>query len=581
MKVKNFLVWVLLLICTVSCKYDDGEIWDKVNSLDDRLTAIEGQLNQLNSDIESVSTIANAVQNNVFVSKVEETSEGYRISFTDGKSITVGKGGSADASTPIIGVDEENGVYYWTQTVNGNTSWLTDATGNKIPVSGAQAVTPRLKVSADGFWMVSYDNGVNFEQMLDENGNPVKAVGEDGEDGADGVSGGSGESWFDNVYYDEANGTLVLVYGGQEFELQVVPDTGVPSDEMAEDAPTIKGEHTVTIPNPQFYMKEGSDNRVMNMSLTGIQLPGGDGWMELFGTGDARQNVWLTIDGKPKGISVINSEVTQTRAFDITKAAADVVFLVDNSGSMSEEAEAVAREIKDWADKLATTMDVRFGCVGNGESGDINGAMDITTVDKLHEYLDRSAGTSRTRGFVDAGLEAKAQDYDTASDECGGLMLHFADENFSFRPGANRIYVHLTDEPNQPGGTQSWSVETVNPATTATTYNWNATKGTVHTVFSEENNYQPDWTGWSLFYDEDPRLFAQYTGGTLLEVPSSFTGVTLDALPVTGAILHSYIISFNVTPDLLTGTHTVTITVYDDNGNIKAEVTFKDVTFSA
>ena len=578
MKVKNFLVWVLLLICTVSCKYDDGEIWDKVNSLDDRLTAIEGQLNQLNSDIESVSTIANAVQNNVFVSKVEETSEGYRISFTDGKSITVGKGGSADASTPIIGVDEENGVYYWTQTVNGNTSWLTDATGNKIPVSGAQAVTPRLKVSADGFWMVSYDNGVNFEQMLDENGNPVKAVGEDGEDGADGVSGGSGESWFDNVYYDEANGTLVLVYGGQEFELQVVPDTGVPSDEMAEKAPEIKGEQNVNIPNFSTFIEDGSNGRVMRMSLTGIQLPNKE-WMELYGTGDTRQNVWLEIDGQPKGIAVINGTETQTRAFNISKAQADVVFLVDNSGSMSEEANAVANEILSWSQTLAGTMDVQFGCVGIDHRY-INGAIDITSVENLSDYLNRDglSGTARTRGYVDTQLETSAQTYNNAGGECGGIMLHFADQHFNFRPGANRIYIYFTDEPNQPGGNEEWSVLTVNPESSY--YVWNTSKGTIHTVFSDMNNYLPDSYNWVDFVNEDPRLFATYTGGTLIETTGDFN-ITLDELPVTGAITNSYIIRFNVTPDLLSGTHTVKITIYDEKGNIQAERTWENVSFSA
>lgn len=578
MKVKNFLVWVLLLICTVSCKYDDGEIWDKVNSLDDRLTAIEGQLNQLNSDIESVSTIANAVQNNVFVSKVEETSEGYRINFTDGKSITVGKGGLADASTPIIGVDEENGVYYWTQTVNGNTSWLTDATGNKIPVSGAQAVTPRLKVSADGFWMVSYDNGVNFEQMLDENGNPVKAVGKDGEDGADGVSGGSGDSWFDNVYFDEANQTLVLVYGDQEFELQVVPDTGVPSDEMAEKAPEIKGEPNVNIPNFSTFIEDGSDGRVMRMSLTGIQLPNNE-WMELYGTGDTRQNVWLEIDGQPKGIAVINGTETQTRAFNISKAQADVVFLVDNSGSMSEEANAVANEILSWSQTLAGTMDVQFGCVGIDHSY-INGAIDITSVENLSDYLNRDglSGTARTRGYVDTQLETSAQTYNNAGGECGGIMLHFADQHFNFRPGANRIYIYFTDEPNQPGGNEEWSVLTVNPESSY--YVWNTSKGTIHTVFSDMNNYLPDSYNWVDFVNEDPRLFATYTGGTLIETTGDFN-ITLDELPVTGAITNSYIIRFNVTPDLLSGTHTVKITIYDEKGNIQAEKTWENVSFSA
>ena len=39
---------VLLMMLTPSCnKYDDGELWDKVNSLDDRVTSIENQLKSL------------------------------------------------------------------------------------------------------------------------------------------------------------------------------------------------------------------------------------------------------------------------------------------------------------------------------------------------------------------------------------------------------------------------------------------------------------------------------------------------------------------------------------------------------
>lgn len=51
MKLKSLFLWLLVIIGAVSCKYDDGELWDKVNSLDDRLTNIENQLTQMNTNI--------------------------------------------------------------------------------------------------------------------------------------------------------------------------------------------------------------------------------------------------------------------------------------------------------------------------------------------------------------------------------------------------------------------------------------------------------------------------------------------------------------------------------------------------
>ena len=205
MELKRLLLWTLLLISAVACKYDDEALWDKVNSLDDRVTSLEEQLSQMNSDINSMSTIVNALENSVTVSNVTNNTDGsYEITFSDGQKITV-KNGKDGIDAPIIGIDQIDGVYYWTQTVDGTKSWLTDSDGNKIPVAGAGAITPRLKVSADGYWMVSYDNGVSYTQILDDNGRPVKAVGRDGQDGS---SGSDGDSFFSDVKVE--NGELVL-----------------------------------------------------------------------------------------------------------------------------------------------------------------------------------------------------------------------------------------------------------------------------------------------------------------------------------------------------------------------------------
>lgn len=224
---KNFWLWfAMAIIAFSSCKYDDEALWNKVNSLEERLASLETLLNTMNSDIASMEQVVDALENGKTVSGFEQTTDGYKITFSDGESIEIknGKDGAAGKDAPIIGVKEENGKYYWTLTLDGVTDWLTGKSGEKIPVSGdavsgTSGVTPRLKVSADGYWMVSYDKGITYEQVLDENKKPVKAVGEDGVDGSDGPqgpegpSGTPGDSFFKDVKIENDKLILTLKNG--------------------------------------------------------------------------------------------------------------------------------------------------------------------------------------------------------------------------------------------------------------------------------------------------------------------------------------------------------------------------------
>lgn len=351
---------------------------------------------------------------------------------------------------------------------------------------------------------------------------------------------------------------------------------GIPSDNLADAAPEVT-EPTVTLPNAVCTLVEENGSAVMNIDMTGVWNANEGDWMNLYGTAykGHGQNVWVTVDGKPKGIDVYNNSENKGR-----EILTDVVFLVDNSGSMSEEAEAIARDIKDWAEKLAKSgLSVRFGCVGYGDSYHaIDGALNITTADKLKEYLDADSryGTSRTHyygGSDAADLQRKAEggSYENGSyNECGMVALHFANDNFTFRQGANRIYVNFTDEPNQPSSISKWSVEFLNPATNPA--NWNPANGTVHTVYSGYK--QSSWTS----YEENPALMSEYTGGTVLYATSRFTdlntgeAITLESLPVTGAMQNSYIIRFTNVEEYMDGQpHEVKVTVVSADGTVKAE----------
>lgn len=345
------------------------------------------------------------------------------------------------------------------------------------------------------------------------------------------------------------------------------PAHGIPSDDDADPNPEI-GTSTTYIPNVNYTVENSGNDAIVRLDMTGVQNPDSYEWLKLVGTGGNgvnKQNVWVSVDGKPKGIAVYNNSDNEGE----NSIMADVVFLVDNSGSMSQEADAIAHDIVAWANTLVNSgLDVRFGSVGYSETGTVNGGLDITDVDVLDAYLDRYTGTSRTMGFAGSNqsiLQSASSSYRCNSGECGVLALRFADERFSFRNGANRIYVNFTDEPNQPGGSSAWSVNYVNSQT-----QWNTSKGTIHTVYSDSYSYTE-----SVLRSEYPWRLSEYTGGTKLFVSSDFSGVTLNSLPVTGAMQNSYIIRFTNVSEFMDGqSHEVKVTILSEDGRVRAEKIF-------
>ncbi len=333
--------------------------------------------------------------------------------------------------------------------------------------------------------------------------------------------------------------------------------TDIPSDTQATPNPEISV-NNATIPNIQYTTVDENGVSVLRIDMTGIQDKATLEWLRLLGTGERDQNVWVEVDGKPKGIKVYNTADDEENA----SVPVDLVFLVDNSGSMSEEADAIARDITQWAEKLQTSgLDIMFGCVGY--DGYITGACSLCDADELYAYLQSGTGTSRTRGFegteqeISIYQQARAN-YCTGAKECGMAALRFASDNFKFRDGANRIYVNFTDEPNQPAGIDRFSVESL-------LTDWDTLMGTIHTVFSDGQET----------YSEYNYLMSEYTGGTVINTGSSFSGVTLESLPVTDAMRNSYIIRFTNIDEFMDGQpHEVRITILSPDGTVSAERTF-------
>ena len=264
-------VAITMIIAGCSESFDDSKIWDKLDDHESRIAKLEELCKQVNTNISSLQTIVNALQNNDYVTGVTPITKngetvGYTITFSksqpitiyhgkdgrDGQNGTDGKDGAdgKDGTTPIIGVKQDtDGIYYWT--LNGE--WLLDANGNKIKAQGTDGkdgingedgsdgkdgengkdgkdgvdgsdgqdgqngqdgkdgITPQLKIEND-YWHISYDNGATWTQL-------GKATGEDGKDGENGMNGTNGEngkdgdSFFQSVTQDENNVYFTLADG--------------------------------------------------------------------------------------------------------------------------------------------------------------------------------------------------------------------------------------------------------------------------------------------------------------------------------------------------------------------------------
>ena len=147
---KRYLPFTLSALMLFSCsdKYDDSDLWDSVNSLEERVVQLEELCKEMNTNISSLQTIVTALQNRDCITSVVPVMQngeeiGYTITFAQSAPITIYHGADGekgetgatgrDGHTPVIGVKQDaDGIYYWT--LDGE--WLTDG-DRKMEVQGA------------------------------------------------------------------------------------------------------------------------------------------------------------------------------------------------------------------------------------------------------------------------------------------------------------------------------------------------------------------------------------------------------------------------------------------------------------
>lgn len=208
--------------------YDDSELRGDIKNLEGRITALEEWQKSVNTDIRSLQSLVEALEDKDYVTAVTplEDGTGYVISFLKSGNVTIKHGEKGeDGTTPVISVKQDSdGKHYWT--VNGE--WLLD-NGNKMPVTGEKGDKGDNGVSgSDGLTPYIGDNG-NWWIGTSDTG--VKAQGDAifAKDGIDYTSD------LDNEIFTLADGTKItlprtsaLTVGFESYEtFMLTPTTNV------------------------------------------------------------------------------------------------------------------------------------------------------------------------------------------------------------------------------------------------------------------------------------------------------------------------------------------------------------------
>lgn len=287
-------IYYSLLLCAATvcagcqCEFDDTGLWNAIDDVTSRVDALESAAGRINSEMEALSAIVNALQNNIGITEVRPTADGYEIMFSDGKSVDIrhgkdgaagqngqnGKDGKDGVNTPEISLrPDEDGNYYWTlggdwlvvdgERVRANGIDGKDGAAGKDGQDGAPGANsgdaPQVRINPDtGEWEISVNGGQTWSST------GVSAIGE---------AGAPGDSIFRSIDTDSDEYVLFVMTDGSEFR--------VPRHNPSMPVFTVEGADGVQV------IKSGMTKRfkVVSDNVAGVSIQKPDGWRADFSDG--------------------------------------------------------------------------------------------------------------------------------------------------------------------------------------------------------------------------------------------------------------------------------------------------------
>lgn len=256
----------------------------------------------------------------------------------------------------------------------------------------------------------------------------------------------------------------------------------------------------------------------------------------------------ITVNGEAvRGLTKSNFAIVENNClkyFDITtdegNLGVDIVFVQDLSGSMGGAISGVRSSVLTWAESLRTRgLNVRLGSVGFSGQGTIISHPGAGACEALGPVQDL-ASPQTFRDHVSATWRA--------SGGCDGPenaleAVEYAHRNMSWRSGAARVYILITDVSMHVAGQNCNGAETCTDQTVASIVSLVGGTGVIHAVAPASAATRTSGGGG------DPWLLAEGTGGSKLVLPSG-GNVDLNALGITDRIADVVRLTFTSTTDL-------------------------------
>ena len=192
-KVISF-IYIALFVALYSCDERD-DLRSDIDNLKERVANLEASIEQMNTDISNYQQI---VAGSILVMGYTQDELGnYTVELSNGETINIYSGKADMNDMPLFSI---NAAGNWAYTINGVTAELlvNNQPVSAIPETGATGVTPKMKVDANGFWLISLDNGSTWNKI---GNNQI----------ADGTKVSlSASSVFSDVAVDEATGKITF-----------------------------------------------------------------------------------------------------------------------------------------------------------------------------------------------------------------------------------------------------------------------------------------------------------------------------------------------------------------------------------
>lgn len=217
MKTSHYFFAVVVPVLLAGCARME-RMEGRMQEAESRLDRVEGRVDRLEEAVRALEDAYRDGKIITSVSRIDATPGQWDIVFSDGSDIVITDG--ADGATG--------------------------------PAGPGSVIVPLLRVDTEGYMTVSYDEGVTYSRLLDENGHPLMARGDKGDQGDKGRDGvcvrvgtNEGGNYVLELYYPDAPDAVIKTIVTPYSSAPATVISGISQDERSREITLSMADGTV------------------------------------------------------------------------------------------------------------------------------------------------------------------------------------------------------------------------------------------------------------------------------------------------------------------------------------------------